>query len=64
MQYQSRKGWQPICIGIDYLGELIWDLRIKEIWHQKMFPARYDGDFSDQWMWLVLQEKGIDWCES
>jgi hypothetical protein len=59
--YIPKNGYQPICKGLDLEGELIWDLKMKEPWHLKMFPVHYTGDFSEQWMYLILMEKGIEW---
>jgi len=59
--YVPTAGYQPVCVGLDENGELLWRLQMKEPWHMKMFPVRYTGDFSEQWMWLVLAEKGMDW---
>jgi hypothetical protein len=59
--YISKEGWQPVCKGLDEHGNLIWDLQMKEPWHLKMFPVRYKGDFSEQWMWLCLQQSGMEW---
>lgn len=41
-------------------GELVWTFAQKAPWHFKMFPNRYDGDFSCQWMFMMLLEKGHD----
>ncbi len=59
--YVCRKGYQPVVVGIDDGGNLIWESRMKEPWQLKMFPVKYGGDFSNQWMWKSLQEKGLDW---
>lgn len=61
--YVCKKGWQPVCVGMDQSGELVWELRMKEPWHQKMFPVKYGGDFGVQWMYKSLQEKGHEWTE-
>lgn len=61
--YVSRRGYQPTCVGTDANGELIWELKMKEPWHLKMFPVPYGGDFTEQWMWKTLQEKGHLWAE-
>jgi hypothetical protein len=59
--YVCKQGWQPKCTGLDSKGELVWTLEMKEPWHQKMFPVPYKGDFSNEWMWKVLHERGMDW---
>jgi len=59
--YRSTIGFQPYCAGTDATGELVWDKKIKEPWHLKMFPVHYGGDFRDQWMWLLMYEQGLDW---
>jgi hypothetical protein len=59
--YVSKVGYQPVCAGVDPQGELLWDLQMKAPWHSKMFPVRYQGDFGEQWMWLSLMEKGLEW---
>ncbi len=61
--YVCKKGWQPVCQGLDESGELVWQLEMKQPWHSKMFPVRYGGDFVMEWMWLVLYEKGQEWRE-
>lgn len=61
--YVCKQGWQPTCQGIDVNGEIVWDLKMKEPWHLKMFPVNYGGDFKTEWMWLCLHEKGLDWKE-
>ncbi len=58
--YVSQEGYQPVCKGLDERGEFIWDVKMKEPWHLKMFPVRYKGDFSEQWMLLVMTEKGFE----
>ncbi len=58
--YVPKEGYQSVCRGLEN-GELVWDLQPKETWHQKMFPVRYKGDFSEQWMWLCILEKGMEW---
>lgn len=58
--YMPKTGYQSVCIGEEN-GELKWGLQMKEPWHQRMFPVTYTGDFSTQWMWKSLQEKGFDW---
>jgi hypothetical protein len=58
--YVSRRGYQPTCVGTDDKGELVWEYRMKEPWHQKLFPVPYGGDFGVQWMYKSLQEKGFD----
>lgn len=59
--YVCRKGYQPVCKGIDAKGELLWGTEIKQPWHQKMFPVTYGGDFCEQWMYKSLNEKGFEW---
>ncbi len=59
--YVSRRGWQPTVVGVNEIGELIWDFVVKQSWHQKMFPVPYGGDFMTEWMWKSLQEKGMEW---
>lgn len=62
-QYIGKRSYQPVCKGLDVAGEIIWELKPKEPWHQKMYPVSYDGDFGIQWMYLSLYEKGFDWDE-
>ncbi len=60
--YIDKKGWQPTCAGIDERGELVWGRQAKETWHLEMFPVRYDGDFKEHWMRLLLVQKyGLEW---
>lgn len=61
--YVSRVGYQPVVVGVDDQGKLIWENVMKQPWHQKMFPVKYAGDFGIQWMWKSLYEKGTDWTE-
>lgn len=61
--YVCRKGYQPVCVGSNDTGELIWEFRMKEPWQQKMFPIKYGGDFAVQWMFKSLHEKGFEWSE-
>jgi hypothetical protein len=51
---------QPtVCAKLNKKGELVWKFVPKEAWHLKMFPNRYNGDFSAKWMLLVLYNQGI-----
>lgn len=59
--YVCKDGYQPTFAGTDAKGEFIWTFKMKEPWHLKMFPVRYGGDFSEQWMRLRLYEQGYDW---
>lgn len=59
--YVSRRGYQPVCVGLDNNGQLVWEYQMKQPWHQKMFPVPYGGDFHVEWMWKSLQEKGAEW---
>jgi hypothetical protein len=61
MHYQNPDAMQPTCGGVDENGELIWMVVPKARWHQAMFPVRYLGNFTEQWMFLIMKEKGIDW---
>lgn len=63
MQYIPKESYQPACAGFDKNGELVWHQKFKDAWQQKMFPMPYRGDFGEQWMWLVLKEKGFEWTE-
>ncbi len=62
-QYDPKDRYQPICLGLDATGEILWRFIAKEAWQTIMLPVQYRGDFSDQWMRLLLQENGIDWEE-
>ncbi len=59
--YVSQRGYQPVCQGLDSTGELVWAMRMKAPWHQKMFPVSYGGDFAIEWMYKSMFEKGIEW---
>ena len=53
---------QPICAGVDESGELVWDDQAMELWQvRQLFYKQYGGDLGEQWMWLVAQNKGMDW---
>lgn len=60
MHYMPSEAYQPICVGQTPAGELLWDRKIKEPWHQKMFPVQYRGDFQELWMRLILHQAGWD----
>lgn len=59
--YVCRRGYQTVCVGVDDSGELIWEMRMREPWHLKMFPVPYGGDFAVEWMYKSMQEKGVEW---
>jgi len=44
-------------VDLDVNGELQWRARPMETWQQKMFPKRYEGDFSEQWQMLICEQK-------
>jgi hypothetical protein len=58
--YISKRGYQPVCAGMEK-DILEWKFQMKEPWHLKMFPVPYGGDFSEQWMWLCVYERGHSW---
>ncbi len=60
-QYDPKDRYQPTFSGVDAKGEIVWTLQAKQTWHLEMFPVRYRGDFSEQWMRLLLAENGFDW---
>lgn len=41
---------QPIVIGQDTKGELIWGFVPMSYWQMAMFPLKYIGDFAAHWM--------------
>jgi hypothetical protein len=41
---------QPVCLGTNERGELIWEGRQMAEWQMKLFPVRYSGDFKAHWM--------------
>jgi hypothetical protein len=45
---------QPIVLGINEKGELIWTNVEMPFWQRKMFPIRYSGDFGAFWQKLCL----------
>lgn len=52
---------QPVVIGTDNKGELIWGFVPMEYWQMAMFPLRYLGDFSAHWQRIkMLFEYGIE----
>ncbi len=53
---------QPVCKGINDRGQLIWDYEAMELWQiLQLFYKHYEGDLGEQWMWLVLAQKGMDY---
>lgn len=55
---------QPVCTGTNEKGELTWKPASMEFWQiVQLYYKHYCGDFGEQWMWLVLQEKGMEWSE-
>lgn len=60
-QYVPPNRYQPIFSGVSEQGEILWSREFKQSWHTKMFPVKYEGDFSEQWMWLCVFEKGHFW---
>ncbi len=62
--YVPSKGLQPVCAGLDALGELLWNYQEKALWHRRMFPVTYSGDFAIEWMWKSAYEKGMEWEEA
>ncbi len=40
---------QPIVVGTDAKGELVWGLIPMPRWQMMMFPVRYVGDFAGFW---------------
>lgn len=47
---------QPVALGIDKDGELVWGVIEMPRWQKKMFPVRYTGDFSGFWMKLQVAQ--------
>ncbi len=47
---------QPVVIGLDPKGELIWGIIPMPQWQMLMFPLRYFGDFAAFWMRKQLFE--------
>lgn len=45
---------QPIVIGINEKGEMLWSDMEMPLWQRKLFPIRYTGDFSAFWQKLTL----------
>jgi hypothetical protein len=50
---------QPIVIGINEKGELIWSNMEMPMWQKRMFPIRYVGDFRAFWIKLSMMQ-GMD----
>jgi hypothetical protein len=48
---------QPVCIGTDDHGELVWGVIEMPRWQMIMFPKRYEGSLSVQWMELSAYDK-------
>lgn len=54
-------GRQPVVLGINEKGELIWGNIEMPLWQRKMFPIRYTGDFMAFWQKLnLMQAKDFD----
>ncbi len=52
---------QPVMIGADENGEIIWDTIPMDFWQIKqLFYKRYEGNFEEQWMFLSAAQKGAD----
>lgn len=50
---------QPIVIGINEKGEMIWSDMEMPRWQRAMFPIHYTGDFGNFWAKLSdLQKNG------
>lgn len=56
--------YQPVVIGTDCNGELVWSKVPMERWQMEMFKLHYHGDFSEQWMWMVMHSSGYEWSYS
>lgn len=52
---------QPIVIGTNKKGELIWGFVPMAYWQMAMFPLRYLGDFAAHWQRVqMFLEHGIE----
>lgn len=55
----------PVCVGANGSGQLQWAMMPMEMWQiLQQYRKQYTGDFGENWMWLVLNEKsGLGWHE-
>lgn len=54
---------QPILKGVDASGELVWSEMPMPLWQilQIYKRQRYEGDFAEQWMYLIMFGQGMGW---
>lgn len=54
---------QPICTGVNARGELLWASVPMELWQiLQQYRRQYTGDFSEQWMRMIILERwGLGW---
>ena len=48
---------QPVCVGVDKNGELMWKIVPMPRWQMEMFRIPYVGDFMAFWMKRMLWDK-------
>lgn len=52
---------QPVVVGTDHRGELVWGFVPMAYWQMAMFPIRYLGDFQAHWQRMrLLFEYGVE----